>query len=304
MLALKGAQFPTSDRLIRAWWAPILLRPILGSPEQFVIGVAAVNETGFHIERANCLDRLYCVFSEAANSAIIAAEAGLDSLRDDLSYRALDALRNYKPLFSGVVLGDLAEAQGATLQAIASSWMASLSSVYTSDDSGISATAVVEISEGAYSDRQRDRLPSLILDYVNSQRPGLSSFFSEEIREKGPRRRSNASAVLIDYAGSRLVANFGTLTVANHAMSVDRLKRRLWDLKVDRDNEKGVFVRDHEMLVQHPAGNDPQFSNRQHQRISDALSALEEQADQEQLRFRPMHTVEAIGNHLLQKEAA
>jgi hypothetical protein len=270
-----------------------------------VIGVAAVNDAGFHIERANCLDRLFCIFSDNASSAIMAAEAGLDSLTDDLASRSLDALRDYKPVFSGVVLGELAEAQGASLGAIASSWMASLSSVYSQDEVDTSMPAVADVAvPEQYRDRQRDRLPSLILEYVNIRRPGLSSFFNEEIRERSPRRRSNASAVLIDYAGSRLVANFGTLTVVNHAISVDRVKRRLWDLKVDRDNEKGVFVRDHEMLVRYPAVSDTQFSPRQVERISDALSALEEQADQEEIRFRPMHTVEEIGDHLLQKEAA
>lgn len=305
MLSFKEAEFPSSDQLVRAWWAPILLRPILGSPEQFVIGVAAVNNVGFHVERANCFDRLWCVFGENAPTAIMAAEAGLDALNDDLVSKSLDALRNYNQIFSGVALGEMAEAQGASLRSIACSWMAALSSLYSQDqaDSTMMATVDDAVPE-QYRERQRDRLPSLVLEYVNSRRPGLLPFFSEEIRGKSSRRRANASAVVIDFAGSRLVANFGTLTVTNHAISVDRVKRRLWDLKVDRDNEKGVFPREHELLVQHPATTDPQFSAKQLERISDALSALEEQADQEELRLRPMHTVDQIGDHLLQKEAA
>jgi hypothetical protein len=83
------------------------------------------------------------------------------------------------------------------------------------------------------------------------------SKFSEEVREQFVRRRANASAVFIDFAGSRIVANFGTLSANQHVASVDRIKRRLWDLKVDRDNAKGVFVeRDHEMIVQHPSRRD------------------------------------------------
>jgi hypothetical protein len=111
--------------------------------------------------------------------------------------------------------------------------------------------------------------------------------------------------VIIDFAGSKLVANFGTLLANQHAVSVDRIKRRLWDLKVDRDNEKsGLAMRDHEMIVQHPSKTDPQFSERQFERISEALASLEKQADQEEIRLRPMNTIDQIGDHLLAKEAA
>jgi len=58
------------------------------------------------------------------------------------------------------------------------------------------------------------------------------------------------------------------------------------------------------MIVQHPSKNDPQFSERQLTRMEDALAALEEQADQEEIRFRPMHTIAQIGDHLLTREAA
>jgi hypothetical protein len=86
---------------------------------------------------------------------------------------------------------------------------------------------------------------------------------------------------------------------------VDRIKRRLWDLKVDRDNAKGVFAkRDHEMIVQHPSKNDPQVTEKQLDRISEVLQSLEQQADQEEIRFRPLNGIDQIGEHLLQKEAA
>jgi hypothetical protein len=87
-----------------------------------------------------------------------------------------------------------------------------------------------------------DRLPSLVLDYVTRRRPGLTEFFNETIRHDLPTRRGNVSRVIIDYAGSRLVANFGTLSVVSHAASVDRIKRRLWDLKVARDQEPGPLL--------------------------------------------------------------
>jgi hypothetical protein len=305
MLSLLEADFPTSAGFMRAKWAPLLLRPILGSPEQFVIGVAAADEKGFYLERANSFARLTCLFSGEASSAILAAQTALDAFEVDLSTRGLAAIAAYRPIFSGVAIGELSEAEGQSLRAIASSWMAALSSIYSPNaDLALVSDALV-VSDFPEVARPRDRLPSLVLDYVTSKRPSLDKFFSEEIREQHVRRRANASAVYIDFAGSKIVANFGTLSANQHVTSVDRIKRRLWDLKVDRDNEKsGLARREHEMIVQHPSKTDPQFSERQFDRMSEALVSLEQQADQEEIRFRPMNTIDQIGEHLLAKEAA
>ena len=307
MLSLLETDFPGNTGFVRAKWAPLLLRPILGSPEQLVIGVAAVNKAGFHLERANSFARLTCLFSGEATSAILASQAALDALEADLSSRAVGAIAEYLPIFSGIALGDVGDAEGPSLKSIASSWMASLSSLYTrsSELALVAESPVMLAADVGESSRPRDRLPALVLDYVKNKRPGLDKFFSEEIREQHARRRANASAVYIDFAGSRIVANFGTLSATHHVASVDRIKRRLWDLKVDRDNEKGGLARrDHEMIVQHPSKTDPQFTERQLDRMEHALTALEQQADQEEIRFRPMHTINQIGDHLLTREAA
>ncbi|ODP36560.1 hypothetical protein BFL28_19855 [Sphingomonas turrisvirgatae] len=109
----------------------------------------------------------------------------------------------------------------------------------------------------------------------------------------------------IDFTGSKLVANFGTLQVGQITRSVDLIKRRLWDLKVDRDAEAtNIFRRSHEMLVQVPAANDPQVTDRQYENLQIALQALEEQADQEELRLAAFNSVAAIGERLLAFEQA
>jgi hypothetical protein len=79
----------------------------------------------------------------------------------------------------------------------------------------------------------------------------------------------------------------------------------MWDLKIARDREKGdLWRRNHEMLVQHPPANDPQLNQRQVDKIMESIRELEKQADQEEIRFRPMTTVEQMGEHLMQGEAA
>ncbi|WP_146188415.1 hypothetical protein [Methylosinus sporium] len=269
-----------------------------------MIGIAVAGAGGIHLERANQLARLRCVFADQSVVAILAAEANLNAIESDLLNRSIAALTDFKPLFSGVALGDIREAEGLSLQQIGASWMAAMSSLYDRR----SVLQLVERGDfdldAAANRETADRLPALVLDYIKGKRPGLDRCFSEDIRESRHRRR-NAHGVIIDFAGSRFVANFGTLAASKLTASVGRIKMRLWDLKVDRDGEQeGLAEREHEMIVQYPKRNDPQLTANQVERMEEALNELEKQADQEQLRLRPLNTVEEIGEHILRKEAA
>lgn len=116
MLSLLETDFPTTTGFVRAKWAPLFLRPILGSPEQFVIGVAAVNEAGFYLERANSFSRLTCLFAGQADATIAAAQTALDAFDVELSSRALRALSEYQPIFSGIAIGEIGDAEGRSLK--------------------------------------------------------------------------------------------------------------------------------------------------------------------------------------------
>jgi hypothetical protein len=288
------ANFPSTERFVRAHWAPVLLRPILGSPEQVVIGVAAVNG-------ASNLVRLECLLDGDAAAAILAANAGMDALDADSAVRSGEALSDYRAVFSGVRIGNLREAEGESVKSIAQSWLTALSSLAVREKRPV--TPMKAAPDGTAPSAQRDRLPLLVLDYVRSKRPDVDKFFSREIREQKP-ESNNASAVKIDYSGSKIVANFGSLLVSQHKRSVLRITKSLWDLKVDRDGENGWAKRDHEMIVQHPRLNDPQFTQKQLDMMGEALAQLEKQADQEEIRLRPMNSVPQIGDHILQREAA
>lgn len=305
MISLDTPLFRDFDCLQRAVWSPVLFRPIMGSPEQFVIGIAVVGASGVHLERANQLQRLECVFARASEMVITVVESALNIIEEDLSRRAISALTDFKPFVSGVLLGDIREAQGVSLQQIAVSWMGAMSSLYRQNGAvEISEEVAYALEEAAEGREGGDRLPALVFDYVQMNRPNLRPFFSNEIRS-GAKRRRNSHGVSIDFAGSKLVANFGTLASINFSASVGRIKTRLWDLKVHRDSDPSALaIRDHEMIVQHPPMNDPQLSQRQVYRLREALEDLEAQADQEEIRLRSLNTVGEIGDHILFKEAA
>lgn len=298
-----SASFPSFNASVRARWAPIVLTPISGSYERLVIGVAVANEVTFHVEMANALDRLQCLYAEDAEGVAYAIDITADHIRRDLETRAIDAILIPKPLIFGVEIGETREAEGATLAAIAASWMRNLSSLYRPDASapGVELDDAVAQTEGV-----SDQLPILVMDYVRERRQGFYNYFSSDLREGRRRRLTGRShEVLIDFGGSRLVANFGTLRAGGIARSVNLIKRRLWDLKVERDRDpQSRYTRAHEMVIQSPTKGDPQVTLNQQSYLSDALAALEEQADQEDLRLRSLNTVAEIGDHVLRAEAA
>lgn len=302
---LDSSVFPVFEHPQRAQWVPVFLSPIRGSQERLVIGVAVFNDQGHHIEAANALHRLQCLYGSQADIVIQVAGTVLDDLRTDMTSRGGKAIVDFRPTISGVTIGPVRAAEAESLQAVGASWMAALSSLYDND------VPVVELDaddpEASYEEKfgalaaQNDRLPKLVLDYVVQKRLGLAPFFRGDI--DGKKRRHRSHEISIDFTGSRLVANFGTLQIGHVSRSVGLIKRRLWDLKVDRDSETSeVFRRNHEMLIQMPAIDDPQVSERQLANLQLAREALETQADQEELRMEAFTSVEGIGERILAAE--
>lgn len=301
---LTSAAFPAFERSVRAQWAPVLLEPIQGSYERLVVGVAVVGERSFHLELANAVDRLRCLYSADADAVIWAFQVATDNLRNQLASRGREALTDHHAVVSNVTIGSCREAEGESLEGIGECWMRALSSLYREKATVVDAAPAIlpAMAGGAGA----DRLPDLVWNYVSERRSGLAPYFSRYIRDGKRRRKVGRSyEVLIDYAGTRLVANFGTLQAGAITKSVDNIKRRLWDLKVERDGEgSDLAYRAHEMIVQRPDQNDPQVTERQADNLAEALEALKAQADQEELRLRPLASVKEIGEHLLKAEAA
>ena len=303
-MAIEVSHFPRLRAGIRAKWAPILISPIMGSMERLVIGVAAASSEAWHIERANMLRRLECLYGKAAETVIFAAQVAMNDLRADLGARGITALTDPKKTFSGISIGPLADGEANSIEELCCVWMTSLSSLYSAEAMQLMAAVPAEPLVAEALTTSWDRLPALVLRYVTNVRPGLEPFFNEDVRAQRTRRRSTkVHSVIIDFAGSHLVANFGTLIASHHAASVDKIKRRIFDLIVERDIEAlALRSRAHEMIVQHPAPDDPQITERQAAVLLEGLTALTEQSSREEITLVPMTSVAAIGDHVLQAE--
>ena len=281
-------------------WAPVLLRPIFGSPEQFVIGVGAANEAGSHVEAANSLRRLTCLYGRAAETAIFAAQSALFELETRLAADGPQALLQSSLVFSSVAIGDVRQGEAHSLQSLARTWMSSLSSLH---EIKLDHTDIADEEDEPTERGISDRLPALVFEEIVQRRPGLGNFFSEEIQRRQQRRSRSITRVSIDFAGSHLVANFATLRPSQRASSVDRIKRKVFDLIVRRDEEHSSFsTREHEMIVYSPARNDPSFSAHQVNNFEDDLQELNEQSLRENIGFRSAHSVTMIADRLLTAE--
>lgn len=304
-IALDTNMFPKLHESVRAHWAPVFFEPISGSYERFVVGVAAFNEAGFHLEWANQLDRLSCFYGANARGAISAIQIAGEYLEEDLAKRAGGAISEPDPAVTGVAFGEVREAEGNSLEAVAQSWMAALSSLYLlGHEQSHAERELVEVA--AETEGSGDRLPFLVCDYVKNKRVGIGDFFSADLRENRKRRaRRNSQEPVIDFSGSRLVANFGTLKASSLPRSFELVKLRLWDLNtVQVRDDDTLAAREYEMILQRPAQDDPQVTDKQQNRLEEALKELEDQADEKSLRLRPLDTYQKIGDHVLKAEAA
>ncbi|RUW84123.1 hypothetical protein [Mesorhizobium sp. M1E.F.Ca.ET.063.01.1.1] len=268
--------------------------------------MAAANATGFHVELANAPEKLRCFYGDDADTVLRVIELAGVCLKEDLAARSVEALFAPDPPVSGITLGKCSEAEGISLRMLAQSWMAALSSLYSSTNEQDLPQPLMLAEEDTEGQRVGDRLPFLVCDFVKSQREGFGQYFSADLREGRARRAKGGShRVVIDYAGPKLVANFGTLKAGAITNSVHLIKRRLWDLKVERDREPhNALSRAHEMILHRPPKDDPQVSEQQQANIGDALEDLEQQADQEELRLLALDTVQAIGQRVLHYELA
>ncbi len=296
-----GLKFPDLDTSKRGYWAPVFLSPILGSPERFVIAVAVVSDSGFHIEQANQMRRLTCLYGRDAETALFAAEVALEELHISLAERGKAALVEGAIVFSGVTLGSISEGEARSLERLGKTWMSALSSLYRFNPNPL---------ENELDERNDvssiDHLPTLVLDHVFNIDPIVANKFSEEIRSNRRRRSSSAIAgISIDFNGSRLVANLATLQSSATALAVDRIKRKMFDLKVRRDKDGGLLeARDHEIILFTPPLDIAFINEKQTDRIDDALGSLREQSTNEGLGFLALGAVHDIGGRIIKSESS
>ena len=298
--------FPNLDRSKRTSWAPILCHPKEASWETFVIGIVAIDSDCFHIEVANRLARLGCLYEEKAMPIALSIEMAIGWLEEVLSAGEAKLEDIVFPV-SNVALGDCQVATGIQCKEVAKQWMGSLSSFYEPLKVGEVVQMREEISEIANAiSAQPSRLPVQVLNMIEKRSVKLLQYFHEDVRNRSSRRVRANARVKIDYDGMRLSANIDSFNFDAPSKTVGQLKQRLWDLAVQRDRstESRNPHKDFEMLVEFPKHRLLDKSPKSVERIVEHLRELSAQADREEIRLRKMSSPNEICEHILKVENA
>jgi hypothetical protein len=107
---------------------PILYRPIMGSPEQFVVAVVSCGPGGKHLERANCLSKLAGLYGANAVGVILAIEVGLDEIADAIVDPEI-SIGGFNSAVTGLALGNEEIAEGRSLEEVSKTWLEAHSSL-------------------------------------------------------------------------------------------------------------------------------------------------------------------------------
>lgn len=134
MLKLDRTLFPQRPAdFVSIRCVPVLYKPILGSPEQLVVGVLCASAAGWHLERANRLDRLICLYGKNVDGLLLAIEVGLDTLEAAIQLPEF-SVTDFRAGVSGMHLGEMSTTEEASLKAAAMYWLTSNCSLFSAED--------------------------------------------------------------------------------------------------------------------------------------------------------------------------
>ncbi|WP_349368271.1 hypothetical protein [Salinarimonas sp.] len=302
---LQKLHFPSDQDLIKGRCTPVLFTPRPGSPERFVVAVAASDGRTFDVCAPERLDALECLFGSEAEIARIAIIAAVDGLTQHLAKG--EPASSYVPSVSGISMGETRELTGTSIPQMARHLLRK-TSTFAAREIVHEVSAPPSPEEAVAIERATgpDRLPRLVFEYVYERRPGLAEAFSDEVREPKLKQKARNS-IVIAYRSSNLVANFASLQARRTANSRNFVKRLMWDLsqaKKERDRFECVTGAAFDMLIQYQDLDDPNITERQYEELIGEIDSLREEALRQDIGLVSKTSVRAIGEHILSLEAA
>lgn len=296
--------FPALDASKPVTWAAIICNPKEASWERFVVGVVAVNDDGFHIEAANRLSRLACLYENRAAPVVLSVEIAISWLTKVLASGVSDLNRLSFPV-GNISIGESHEVVGLSCREVSRLWMETLSSFYEAPKSETAITATKVMANAAREVEERKfRLPVQVLGFIERENSSLLRYFHEDVRNRRTQRRRANARIKIDYDGMKLSANIDRFNIDAPSPSVGTMKQRMWDLAVQRDKMPidALTTRQFEMLVDFPKHRVFDKKPKSVERIQEHLSELTAQADREEIRLRTLAGPREIGEHILKLE--
>jgi hypothetical protein len=284
-------------------WVPIYLEPLAGSGERICIAVAAADDSSFVVTPVANLERFSCVYGTAAAGLAWSADLIVSEAEHLISSSGLNGLNELAQRIEGLALGPERRGAGtglADLARLALQQVSALSAV-----NFVLAPAVAAVAERAEGGGW---LESKIRQLVVGRQPELHDRFRKQFR-----RSQSSRPLRYGFIGKFIVANFATLqskSSGHVSAQVDRAKARLWDL---HQLDAGVLADSltlrapsmaYELLVHRPIVFETGVEGALKSALKAAEEELEAEADKFDIRFRPLRSVDAIADYLIEREAA
>jgi hypothetical protein len=284
-----------------AHWLPVYWEPIHGSGERITIMVCARSETGWHVQETVSSATWKCFLGHQSGTARRLIGLMAESLRTHLAGGG--RLKQWKPPLSGVATGEEHYTLGRDINDIVrqaltdTSAFASLPSALDFDEDAGEADA-----------DEADRWPVQVRAAVVSGYPDMARFFARRLT-----LREGARDTLIDFAGQRYCSNFIKLMPdIRMGYWLGQAKIRLLDLEQvrahaaagDLFNDDNASLPTFELLMYRPNEEDPAYTGRAMQRLSEASTQLEDFADSHNMRLVVARSPQQAADRLIEKEAA
>jgi hypothetical protein len=298
--------FPPQRDQVRAQWAPVFLEPILGSGERLTVAIIVVANGQIAVERAPRLNRLSCLYGSAASDLSIAIDLTVQLLQQFARTAGLQILDGTVSPLHNISIGRARNMSGATIaEVIETAFSASSSFTLWPEERGqlvedndiyeeINDTEIFSISA---SNRQ---LLNKVMMHVITSDPNLGRCFRYKWRVSKEGRKQ-----AIDFVGSRLIANVRMLLPGQRLnTSFERVKAGLYDLEVFRRAQVIAAANEYRLLLHVPTqGTQPDMSDLQARRLTEAADELQSQALQERLALRTVNSTDEIVTEILRLEA-
>ena len=298
--------FPDNSKLIDGVWHPVFFRSNFDTPERLVAGVVSCVDGRWHLQIANALERLKCLYGKEAEVAIEAIEAGLHYLERQI--HAENSLPERLSV-SGLTIGAPRHAQAKDAPSLSQRWLRAVSALHDEAREFVldSATPVEMAAAGQSVSKEieRDRLSVLVFEQMVRRVPESREMFNPHVKRLSANEASRllSHQAYVAYDGRKVAANFSTLKAGRNKVSVDIAKRLMWDLEQHREQAAPLLpAQSHEMFLYHPDKNDPLITERQFGNVMSLVETLTREGELRDIKVRPFDKVEAISDNLIKAE--
>ena len=274
-------------------WAPIRFRPDPFTGEVLNIGIVIADERG-NIRKVRILSslaRLKCLYGERLQEEQM--DFILEVTKDAL---ASNRERDCRIPIDGVRLGDFMPVFGASAEDAANRLFYEV----------VPLAAPRRKEPEDEQEDQSDAIASVKME-VKSRNPALEKYFDTKLSlGRGRDYRFN-------FTGRRAAINMTKLYYSSNLSTyADRAKARILDLAHLRRYDQSHPIETatdscrkyYDLLVFHDDFESPRLSKRNAQTIQDTLHQLEDEADEAEVRLKPVTRVPDAVKWIIQREAA